>query len=87
MGVPASLHWVDRQRVMLLVHLRLNPVTLLDVSSLLGGVVGMHPYFLPVLPLDEIGIVFDAQHVALEGLHPFERPPFISSRICFSPTS
>jgi hypothetical protein len=40
------------QRVILIGHLRLNTLTRLNVSRLLGGVVGMQPHFFTVLRLD-----------------------------------
>src|SRR6266850_4352672 len=56
----------DRQRVILLVHLRLNPITLLDLSHHLGLFIYSQTYFLAVLPLDEILPVSDAHQFALD---------------------
>jgi hypothetical protein len=50
----------NRQRMILIVHLRLNILTRHDVFPLLGGFVGMQPHFVPVLPLDDNVIAFDA---------------------------
>ena len=39
----------NQHRVILLGHLRLNPITRLDFSHLLGSIIFMQTYFLPVL--------------------------------------
>ena len=53
-----------RDTVILIVQLRLNPITRLDFFHYLGGFVGMQPHFLTVRPLDDIVMAFDAQHFA-----------------------
>jgi hypothetical protein len=62
---------VDGQRVILIVHLRLNTVTLLDFPHHLGRFIGMQTYFFTVLHLDEIVPVFDASQFALDRLGAF----------------
>jgi len=66
-----SGEWANRQRVILIVHLRLNTITLLDFSYHLGSFICMHTYFLAVLHLDEIVPVFDAGQFALDRLRAF----------------
>src|SRR6185295_13321737 len=61
----------NRQRVILIVHLRLNMLTRLDVSHIHGGEVDMQPHLFAVLSLDETVIAFDAQYFALDRLLPF----------------
>ena len=58
----------DQQRVILLVHLCLNTITLLELSHHLSRFIGSQTYFLAVLPLDEIVPVFDAQQFARDRL-------------------
>ena len=70
-GISSSAERIDRQRVILIVHSRLNLITLLDGSQYLSGFVGMQPHFLSVLPLDERVIAFDAQHFAPDRLVAF----------------
>lgn len=53
--------FINRQRMILIVHLRLNTITLLDFSHHLGSFICMQTYFFPVLHLDEIVPVFDAE--------------------------
>ena len=54
--------------MILIVHFRLDTISLIDISILLRGLVGMQPYFLPVLPFDEIVLAFHAQHFALDHI-------------------
>src|SRR6185295_17286554 len=58
------LSWANRQRMILIVHFRLDTISSANVSSLLGGVVTMQTHFFPVLPLDEIVLAYNAQHFA-----------------------
>ena len=51
-----------------IVYLRFNVITGFNVFRHLGGFVGIKPHFLSVLPFDEIEIVLDAQHLALDCL-------------------
>ena len=61
----------DRQRVILIVHLRLNTITLLDLSDHLGRFICVQTYLLAVLHLDEIVPVFDAEQFALDRIGAF----------------
>ena len=65
-----------RQRVILIVHLLLNPITLpdVDVSCLLGGLVDIQTHLFAVLPLDELAIAFNAQQFSLDRLAAFGEP-------------
>ena len=54
--------------MILIVHLRLNMITLLDFSRHLGSFICMQTYFFAVLHLDEIVPVFDAGQFALDRL-------------------
>src|SRR6267142_6345951 len=58
----------DRQRVILIVHLRLNPITFLEFSHHLGGWFGMQMHFLTVRPPDVKVFALNAQHFALDGV-------------------
>lgn len=58
----------NRQRVILIINLRLNTISLVYVAGLVSGVIGMQSHVFPTLPLDEIGIAFDAQHFAFDCL-------------------
>ena len=51
-----------RYHGMLIVHLRFNTLTRLNVTRLQGDGVDMQPYRFAVLPLDETVIAFNAQH-------------------------
>jgi hypothetical protein len=53
--------FINRQRVILIIHLCLNTITLLDFSHHLGSFIGLQPYLRAVLHLDEIVPVFDAE--------------------------
>ena len=49
-GISLFSDRVDQHRVILIVQLRLNPITRLDVFHYLGSFVGMQPHFLTVPP-------------------------------------
>ena len=57
--------------MILIVHLRLNTITLLELSHHLSRFICSQTYFLAVLPLDDILSVFDAQQFARDRLGAF----------------
>ena len=67
---PASCsgEGANRQRVILIVHLHLNPITLLEFSHHLGGWFGMQMHFLTVRLSDVKVIPVNAQHFALDAI-------------------
>ena len=67
----------NRQRVILIVHLRHNTIPLLDLAHHLGSSICFKTYFLAVLLLDEIGAIFHAQHVALDDVDPLLQGHFL----------
>ena len=46
---------------------RLNTVSLANTPTHLGGLVDRPPHFLPIKPLDDVVLAFNAQHFALDG--------------------
>jgi len=68
-GPPScSGEGANRQRVILIVHLHLNPITLLEFSHHLGGWFGMQMHFLTVRLSDVKVIPVNAQHLALDAI-------------------
>jgi len=67
---PASCsgEGANRQRVILIVHLHLNPITLLEFSHHLGGWFGMQMHFLTVRLSDVKVIPVNAQHFAFDAI-------------------
>src|SRR5688572_2643266 len=66
----------NRQRVILIVHLRLNTISLVYISSLLGRVIGMQTHFFSVLCLDEVVLALDARHFVFYCLNALRRFAF-----------
>src|SRR2546427_11589720 len=62
----------NRQRVILIVHLRLNAITLLELSHCQGLAIYMHTDFLAILVLDDIVPVIDVHQIPLDHLGLFE---------------
>jgi hypothetical protein len=54
--------------LILSVHFRLNPITLLEFSHHLSGWFGMQMHFLTVRPPDVKVFALNAQHFALDGV-------------------
>src|SRR6185295_14802684 len=77
-GLPSSyrmhrvslFNLVNRQHVLLIVHFahfRLNSISSANVTANLRGLIDMQPHFLPIEPLDDIVVAFNAQHFTLDG--------------------
>jgi hypothetical protein len=80
-GITSSGERIDRQGVILIVHPRHNPITLLDVSYYLGGFVGMQAHFLPS-PLTTSNPV-DAQQITLDCIAAFDWRPSSDRSVVF----
>src|ERR1043165_2775586 len=73
---PKQLCSANRQRMILIVHLGLNMITLLDFSRHMGSFICMQTYFLAILYLDEIVPAFDTEQFALNSPAAFCRTIF-----------
>ena len=56
------------QRVILIVHLRLDMIACANGSCHPGGCIGMQTHSITVILLNEIGTGFNAHHFALDGV-------------------